>query len=80
MHKVHHSRTEAFTNSNYGNIFSFFDRLLFSFTPAEYGRKIAYGLDGFDDPATQTTTGLLALPFSRARASSRIALVTQQSA
>jgi sterol desaturase/sphingolipid hydroxylase (fatty acid hydroxylase superfamily) len=63
MHKIHHSRTASETNTNYGNIFSFFDRLFLTFTPARHGRDIVYGLDGFDDPATQTTRGLLALPF-----------------
>ena len=80
MHKVHHSRIEAFTNSNYGNIFSFFDRLFFSFTPAERGLDMPYGLDGFDHPATQTTTSLLALPFRGSRASSPAAVVTGQPA
>jgi sterol desaturase/sphingolipid hydroxylase (fatty acid hydroxylase superfamily) len=63
MHKVHHSRTVNEANTNYGNIFSLFDRLFFTFTPSERGVDIAYGLHGFDDPATQTTAGLLAMPF-----------------
>jgi hypothetical protein len=50
------------TNTNYGNIFSIFDRLFSTFTPAARGLDIIYGLDGFDDSATQTTSGLLALP------------------
>jgi sterol desaturase/sphingolipid hydroxylase (fatty acid hydroxylase superfamily) len=64
MHKVHHSRIEGFTDSNYGNIFSFFDRMLLSFTPPERELAVAYGLDGFDDSMTQRTIGLLALPFT----------------
>jgi sterol desaturase/sphingolipid hydroxylase (fatty acid hydroxylase superfamily) len=63
MHKVHHSRSQLLTDTNFGNIFSIFDRLFVTFTPAERGRDIVYGLDGFDDEATQTTGGLLALPF-----------------
>lgn len=63
MHKVHHSRTETLTNTNYGNILAIFDRLFATFTPAERGLDIVYGLDGFDDASTQTTSGLLALPF-----------------
>jgi len=63
MHKVHHSRTGTETNTNYGNIFSLFDRLFSTFTPSRRGVNICYGLDGFDDPATQTTAGLLAMPF-----------------
>ena len=67
MHKVHHSRTATETDTNYGNIFSLFDRLFSTFTPSERGLSIAYGLDGTDEPATQTTAGLLALPFRHAK-------------
>jgi sterol desaturase/sphingolipid hydroxylase (fatty acid hydroxylase superfamily) len=63
MHKVHHSRTTALTNSNYGNLFSLWDRLFGTFTPSWRGTTIAYGLDGTDRPDLQTTAGLLAQPF-----------------
>ena len=63
IHKVHHSRRAPEINSHYGNIFSIFDRLFFTFTPASRGLTIPYGLDGFDDSAAQTTAGLLAIPF-----------------
>jgi sterol desaturase/sphingolipid hydroxylase (fatty acid hydroxylase superfamily) len=63
MHKVHHSRVAAETDSNYGNLFSFWDRLFGTFTPSHRGVEIAYGLDGFDDPRMQTTSGLLVVPF-----------------
>lgn len=63
MHKIHHSRDAAFTDRNYGNIFSVWDRLFGTFIAARLGRDIAYGLDGFDAAERQTTAGLLALPF-----------------
>jgi sterol desaturase/sphingolipid hydroxylase (fatty acid hydroxylase superfamily) len=63
MHKVHHSRNPEQTDTNYGNLFSIWDRLFGTFTPSHQGTRIAYGLDGFDRPEIQTTTGLLALPF-----------------
>jgi sterol desaturase/sphingolipid hydroxylase (fatty acid hydroxylase superfamily) len=63
MHKVHHSRSAVETDSNYGNIVSLFDRLFRTFTPSQRGLNITYGLEGFDDPARQTTAALLALPF-----------------
>jgi len=63
MHKVHHSRRGVETNTNYGNIFSIFDRLCATFTPSVRGTRITYGLDGFDEAALQSTVGLLALPF-----------------
>lgn len=67
MHKVHHSRTPEETDTNYGNIFSCWDRLFRTFTPSSRGTDIHYGLDGFDDTQTQTTLGLLSLPFRIAR-------------
>ena len=63
MHKIHHSRSARETDTNYGNIFSLFDRIFRTFTPSHRGVNIVYGLDGYDDPATQTTAGLLAVPF-----------------
>jgi sterol desaturase/sphingolipid hydroxylase (fatty acid hydroxylase superfamily) len=63
MHKLHHSRVTAQTDSNYGNLFSFWDRLFGTFTPSRLGTNVTYGLDGYDDAATQTTAGLLRLPF-----------------
>ena len=62
MHKVHHSRAQQETDTNYGNLFSIFDRLFSTFTPTRRGLDVVYGLEGFDDPAAQTTLGLLALP------------------
>jgi sterol desaturase/sphingolipid hydroxylase (fatty acid hydroxylase superfamily) len=64
MHKLHHSRRPAETDSNYGNIFSAWDRLFGTYTPSERGTTVDYGLDGFDDPRTQTTVALLLAPFS----------------
>jgi sterol desaturase/sphingolipid hydroxylase (fatty acid hydroxylase superfamily) len=63
MHKVHHSRDVRETDTNYGNIFSWFDRLFGTYTPSWLGTTVACGLDGYDDPAIQTTSGLLAMPF-----------------
>jgi sterol desaturase/sphingolipid hydroxylase (fatty acid hydroxylase superfamily) len=63
VHKVHHARDPRFTDTNYGNLVSWWDRLFGTFTPAHEGRRVSYGLPGFDDPATQTTAGLLLLPF-----------------
>ena len=65
MHKVHHSRDRRFTDTNYTNIFSIWDRLFGTFTPARHGRNIEYGLDGLDADKHQTVAGLLALPMRR---------------
>lgn len=63
MHKVHHSRRAEETDTNYGNVFSVWDRLFGTFTPSARGMGVAFGLEGCDDAATRTTAGLLALPF-----------------
>ncbi len=63
MHKIHHSRDARYTDTNYGNIVSWWDRLFSTFTPARHGTSISYGLDGHDDAASQTTMGLLGAPF-----------------
>ncbi len=77
MHKVHHSRIMRQTDSNYGNIFSLFDRLFSTFIPSRCGVNVVYGLDGLDDSAMQTTAGLLALPLRSVRAPSATAVTTR---
>jgi sterol desaturase/sphingolipid hydroxylase (fatty acid hydroxylase superfamily) len=63
MHKIHHSRQPTETNTNYGNIFTLFDRALGTFTPSARAPSVDYGLTGLDDARTQRLGGLLALPF-----------------
>lgn len=62
---MHHSRDRRLTDTNYANIFSFWDRLFATHTAAQRGRDVDYGLDGFDEAADQTVAGLLTLPFRR---------------
>src|SRR6185369_72498 len=69
MHKVHHSRIQAETDSNYGNILSIHDRLLGTFTPTDRAFGLAYGLDDAEDAANASATQLLAMPFSAGPAS-----------
>lgn len=45
MHKIHHSRDPAETDTNYGNLFSCFDRVFATHTPSESARSVRYGLD-----------------------------------
>ena len=63
--------TKAETDTNYGNLFSAFDGLFGTFTPSCRGVSIDYGLDGYDDAVTQTTAGLLAVPFREASSIAR---------
>jgi sterol desaturase/sphingolipid hydroxylase (fatty acid hydroxylase superfamily) len=67
MHKIHHSRLVHETDSNYGNMFSWFDRLFGTFTPSIRGETVTCGLDGYDDARSQTLQGLLSMPFTAQR-------------
>lgn len=63
MHKVHHHYRLPYTDSNYGNIFSIWDRLLGTYM--EYDRdKLIYGVDVFpDEEKNGRVTELLKQPF-----------------
>jgi sterol desaturase/sphingolipid hydroxylase (fatty acid hydroxylase superfamily) len=63
MHKIHHSRRVAETDSNYSNILSLWDRLGRTYTARAPDHDFCYGLEGFDDDKKQTVGGLLRLPF-----------------
>jgi sterol desaturase/sphingolipid hydroxylase (fatty acid hydroxylase superfamily) len=66
-HKIHHSRAAAETDSNYGNLFSVWDRLFGTYTPSQRGAAVVCGLDGLDRAELQTTAALLAQPFRAGR-------------
>ena len=48
MHKVHHHYVLPYTDSNYGNIFSIWDRLLGTYMKLDR-EKLTYGVDVFPD-------------------------------
>ena len=75
MHKVHHSRDRAETDSNYANLFSFFDRMFRTFTPSGRGPFVHYGIRGYDAPASQSIGAVLLLPFRSAELDSRASAV-----
>ena len=62
LHKVHHSRLQPETDSNYSALFSWWDRLFRSFRLRERPHEIAFGLDEFMDPEHETMAGLLKMP------------------
>ena len=64
MHRVHHSRWRPETDSNYGSIFPYWDFLARSFRIREDARTIHLGLDGLDDPAWQSVSGMLRTPLT----------------
>jgi len=67
IHKIHHSRERAETNSNYGNVLTLYDRLLGTFTPSERAESVVYGLDEVDAARIGSFGGLLSMPFQRQR-------------
>jgi sterol desaturase/sphingolipid hydroxylase (fatty acid hydroxylase superfamily) len=65
MHKIHHSRDNRETDSNYSNIFSVWDRIFGTYVREADFQRLRYGLDGFDTERKQTLRALLIEPFSR---------------
>jgi sterol desaturase/sphingolipid hydroxylase (fatty acid hydroxylase superfamily) len=63
VHKIHHSRELAETNSNYGNVLSIYDRLLGTFTSTQRAPSVVYGLNDVDLAQAASFPGLLAMPF-----------------
>lgn len=71
MHKVHHHYVMPYTDSNYGNIFSFWDRLFGTFKSLNPS-KIIYGVDTFfDEKENESIKSLLLRPFEESRAPTR---------
>lgn len=67
MHKVHHHYVLPYTDSNYGNIFSIWDRLFGTFLtlPKE---KIVYGVDTHMEASENNRlSNLVAIPFQKHR-------------
>ncbi|SDT02897.1 Fatty acid hydroxylase superfamily protein [Maribacter dokdonensis] len=63
MHKVHHHYVLPYTDSNYGNIFSWWDRLFGTYMHLDR-EKITYGVDTFPDEVANGKIGpLLKYPF-----------------
>lgn len=63
MHKVHHHYMLPYTDSNYGNIFSIWDRMFGTFMKLDRD-SIIYGVDTFPDEVENASIkGLLKQPF-----------------
>lgn len=68
MHKVHHHYVQPYTDSNYGNIFSIWDRIFGTYTTLA-PEKITYGIDTHMLPEENNNVGnLFAIPFQPYRA------------
>ena len=67
MHKVHHHYMLPYTDSNYGNIFSIWDRLFGTYMKLD-PELIVYGVDTFPDEVANGKIGaLLKQPFHKYR-------------
>ncbi len=65
MHKVHHHWKQPFTDSNYGAVFSIWDRLLGTFKKLD-PKEIRYGLDRYyDNEKDEDFIALMKKPFQK---------------
>lgn len=68
MHKVHHHYVQPYTDSNYANIFSIWDRLFGTFKTLDK-KNIVYGIDTHMDPQEHSNIKkLMSIPFQEYRA------------
>lgn len=65
MHRVHHSRLPAETNSNYASILAIWDRIFGTYRDPREVRPGRTGLDELDSVTSQTVLGMLKTPFDR---------------
>lgn len=64
MHRVHHHYRQPYSDSNYGNIFSFWDRIFGTFQKVD-NKKLTYGLDThMEEDEVDNIWSLLKIPFS----------------
>ncbi len=72
MHKVHHHNMLPYTDSNYGNIFSIWDRIFGTYMELDR-EKIVYGVDTFpDEEKNSNLIELLKQPFQGYRTPTNI--------
>ena len=65
MHRIHHSDIRRETDSNYGTIFSIWDRLFRTLTQKADSQKIYFGLKEFQDPKELTLPKVILMPLKR---------------
>jgi sterol desaturase/sphingolipid hydroxylase (fatty acid hydroxylase superfamily) len=64
MHKFHHHFERPWTDSNYGNIFSIWDRM-FGTLVIDDPKKVRYGLDVLDDTTSGNLKYQFGIPFNK---------------
>ena len=68
MHKVHHHYTQPLTDTNFGNIFSVWDRIFGTFAYVENTSELTYGIDThMKAEENDKLNNLLAIPFQKYR-------------
>jgi sterol desaturase/sphingolipid hydroxylase (fatty acid hydroxylase superfamily) len=66
MHRIHHSPEARETNSNFGTVFSFWDRIFGTYVAPDAAREPTYGLRKLTADPWQSVTGMMLTPL-RAR-------------
>ena len=64
MHKFHHHFEQPWTDSNFGNILSIWDRLFGTFVYGD-SNKVKYGLDVLDNSRSEDLSYQLKMPFDK---------------
>lgn len=68
MHKVHHHYQQPLSDTNFGNIFSVWDRIFGTFAQVNDSSSLVYGVDMHMDSSENTSLkNLLAIPFQKYR-------------
>ena len=68
MHKVHHHHAQPLTDTNYGNIFSFWDRIFGTYVYVENSDTLKYGIDTHPHHTEHNSLSkLLKIPFEEYR-------------
>ena len=62
MHRIHHSDIRCETDSNYGTIFSVWDRLFRTIVSGVNAKKLHFGLKEFEKPQELTWARLITMP------------------
>ena len=65
MHRVHRSIEKVEADSNYGSIFSFWDRIAGSIILGGNRPQIKYGIKNYTPKESRTLTILASMPFSK---------------
>lgn len=68
MHKIHHHYVQPYTDTNYGNIFSVWDKLFGTFATVPDAKQLVYGIDTYMKEEENARLGsLLKIPFQEYR-------------